>query len=323
MADIGREPSWRDGTDRAQLVLVAALAIAVAMVVLVVLLNGAIYTQNLAMRSPDAGGHDALQFRAASASAVAEILDDENGAEYDNHALVRRNVSDGVERYGQLAARSNLGTGGAYAAINESSLSLSDGWLLRQTDGSRNFTNRSGEESWTFVASTPAVRQYDITITDAAALFSTATPSTGAFNVTVRGNGGNEWRLYVYEDSGTKIAVKNGTGSVSTDVCTPSLEPRIDLTAGTVDGDPCPALEFGKGTSSPYNVSYRNGAEAVGTYNLTVDTTSVAGENFIAVGAGPSPYQVPAVYDVRFTLVYDTSALRYADSIRVAPGEPA
>ncbi|MEF8907354.1 MAG: hypothetical protein V5A13_05805, partial [Haloarculaceae archaeon] len=49
--------------DRGQIILVTAFALAVAFVALSVVINGAIFTQNLATRGDTAGGGDALQQR--------------------------------------------------------------------------------------------------------------------------------------------------------------------------------------------------------------------------------------------------------------------
>lgn len=320
MADIGAGAS-----DRGQLMLVAALTIAVGMVVLVALLNGAIYTQNLAMRSPDAGGHDALQFRDATVGAAGEIIDAENDAEYDSQDEVRANVTQGIERYDELVARANAGVA-TYAAIDESSLSVHDGTLLRQTDPARAYTSSGGATNWTLATSVPDIRAFSLVVEGG--LQSTSDPAREAFNATLVGSGGAEWSVYVYDDGGLTVGVRNATGPVNT-ACPGAYSATpvsINLTAGTVNGASCPALSFAAGTTAPHAVNYTRGARALGTYNLTVNTTpptaTVTSTSFNGPGPANSPYELPAVYDATFTLVYETSQLRYTDTVRVAPGEP-
>ena len=73
MADLSR-PATDGRRDRAQLMLVTALALAVVLVVLVLLVNTAIYTENLATRGVDVGADDALEHRAAVVDGVGGVV---------------------------------------------------------------------------------------------------------------------------------------------------------------------------------------------------------------------------------------------------------
>lgn len=313
--------------DRAQLLLVGALAIAVAMVALSLLLNSAIFAQNLATQDIDTGSHDAVQYRNTSVEAIKAIVDDETDEEYTGAGgttgqhKVSKNVTRSIKRYANLSRRASLSET-RYATINESTLSATNGTLLRQTDQNP-FESDGSDGNWTLSEGVSNIRRFSLVVESIEA---TSHPPNGdAFNVTLAGNsgGGDQWSVYIYQNGGTPtVSVKNGSDPVTTDVCSPgaSTPVTVNLTAGTVNGQSCPPLSFAEGTSSPHNINFTNGTNAEGTYNLTVDTTTgITGFN--PVGSG-QPYEVPAVYSVEADVLYETPRLRYNDTVRVAPGEP-
>jgi hypothetical protein len=183
-------------------------------------------------------------------------------------------------------------------------------------------TDASGTANWTMATGADDVRAFEMNTTGG--LESTALPETQAFNVTVRGSGGNEWRFYVYDNPAlpdAEIAVKNGTGALESNVCgglLPSGPPRVNLTAGTVAGSDCDKLVFAKGTTPPYDIEITYGDRAEGTYNATVNTTNVG--TFNGPGPASSPYEVPVVYSLSVDVVYRTPGLEYRARVRLAPG---
>lgn len=313
-----------DVADRGQVILVTGLAVAVTLVALVLVLNTAIYTENLATRSTGVGEDDAVEFRRAAVDGVGELVDRENAAEYESYEDgVERAVRTGTRRLGDLLARSRVASG----AVAE--LSVAEVWegkLVRQTDGSRALTAADGSPSWTLAGNAEEVRDFSLTV--AAEDLSGTGPDDG-FAV-VADDGSDRWRAAVYADGegdDVAIAVQNASdGGWTAGVCAGAVEDTgtatVDLTRGTVNGEPCSALAFGRGVETPYDLGYRNGDAAAGTYNLTLNTTgsaAVASDNFDSSG---SPYHVDAVYGLRLSLHYERASLTFADEVRVARGEP-
>jgi hypothetical protein len=99
----------------------------------------------------------------------------------------------------------------------------------------------------------------------------------------------------------------------------PSRFVTVDLTAGTVDGRPCENLQFAEGLSPPYEIRYRNGANATGTYRLVVNA-SVANDGDYATTGSPSVS--PAVYAATVEVTVQDPQLRYANHLDVARGKP-
>lgn len=329
----------RGGRDRGQLILVTGLAVAVTLVALVLLLNTVIYTQNLATRGAGVEDGEAVSFRQEVVEGVGGVIDAENREEYDSETKVEENVTAAVSRVDTLLSR-YYAESATVADVEAESLALTDGYLLRQTNASRNFSaaGNSAPVDWTLAedagdGSEAGVRGFQMTVSREN-LTDADSPPAG-FSVLLDGDS-NDWRMYVYDDNGDDgdsyegitVAVKNGSEDSPTAVCSVSgPEATIDLTAGTINGSACPELVWAKGVSAPYDVEFRSGDEATGTYGLTVATpdgtaTDVKTGNFAGPGDEESPRAVPAVYAAEVEIHFETPNLAFHTTLRVAPGEP-
>lgn len=325
MADLSR------GNDRGQLIMVTALVIAAVLVALVLLVNAAIYTENLATRTTDSGERDALGHRGAVVEGVGGVLDRENAAEYDDRDDLETNVTEGIETLGELLFQASLEDGAA-ATVNTSSMHLVDGALVRQTNGSRAFLNESAESDWLLASDVNRTREFTATVNRDNLNRTTADSPGSAFHVVLNVDGStDEWHAYVYENSNNDIAVavKNASETEALEVCSVDSDTAtVGFTAGTLAGEDCPGLDWANGLSDRYHVEFRNGDEAAGTYELTVrtqDEGSLATENLAdgtAVADPDSPYWVPTVYAVEVEVAYESSPLTYRAPLRIAPGEP-
>jgi hypothetical protein len=309
--------------------LVTALALAVVLVVLVLLVNTAIYTENLATRDADVGADDALEHRAAVVDGVGGVLDRENRAEYDSRAALETSVRGGVGALDSALAAAALDRG-VSARTNGSAATMVDGRLLRQTDDDREFTNATGTDAdWAVASDLNGTRRFDARVDRSSLAAGDESDVSDAFRVRVTGNTtGTEWRAYVYRDSGdVAVAVKNDTDPV-TEVCSANAaEATVSFTDGRLAGEPCPGLTWAGGVSDRYDVRYGNAENVTGTYNLTVRTADdgvVRTGQFndgTAVADPDSPYHVPAVYAVRLPVASDAPELTHGSTVRVAPGE--
>lgn len=310
-------------TDRGQLLLIAGFAIAVAIVALVLLLNTAIYTENLATRSVDTGESDAIAYRNAVQRslwpAVSEVNDGDNATRTERI----RNASDRVDRVAEMTARRHLLKGTAATVTNRT---YHNGTRLVQTDTNRTVTPTGAPTTanWTMASDTGDVRAAELNITGG--LESTTDPDD-AFRLVVVGDSGDEWRVYVYEDSMTgdpTIAVKNGTAPIDDGICAGQFTgpPRLNLTAGTVNGTDCSALAFGSGIDEPYDsLLIRYGNRTTANYTLTTNTTlsPAVDPNFDDSPTATSPYQVPIVYSIHADVVHKSAELTYRARIYAEP----
>lgn len=337
MAGLGsrfRERNSKEDEKRAQLVLMTALILGVALIALVLLVNAAIYTENLATRDPDVGDEEALAFEATVVDGVGGIVDRENANEYDTYDAVRTNASASVEVLNEHLERTRL-ENGIIASMNLSTATYSEGRLILHTNSSRNFTAADGTANWKLAENVSETRNYVATVKQDQLVSTNASnaSSDGAFTLILDGGTpSEEWHAYVYENqttNDTAVAVKPGNVSDpanAREVCSvDATNATIDFTAGTIDGRECSGLAWAEAIPDEYDVRYENGNNASGTYEATINGTD---SNLVDIGGlitentGTSPRFVPAVYSVRVQFTYRSPNLEYRTTVRIARGEP-
>ena len=306
--------------DRAQLILVTGLTLAVLFVAVVLLLNTVIYTENLATRGVDAGGAEAIEFRDSTAEDLAGILHREHrnrsGGDVstdfnESAAIYARTVADLRARDGVIARVNVTDTEpGHFVAQNETG------------SGFRNMTAPDGSAAnWTVVSGVSRTRNYRLTV-DSASL---SDDPADAFRIVADGSAEN-WSVRLSNGSAGAIDVRVRNATVD-DTVTVSHEGirnvTIDLTAGTVNGRQLPGPVWAGGVQSDdepydsYNVSYENGDNATGTYSFVVDERNGTSR----LGDSSRPYVVDGIYGVEVEIRHRTPELTYGDVIHLAPGE--
>jgi len=309
----GPSSETRPDRDRGQIILVTAFALAVAFVALSVVINGAIFTQNLATRGDTAGGGDALQQRQQAEQMVGDLLEHENGD-------VSPDAQDLEEAIRELSNASSYQQSVAGRAVDYTAVSTSDGTRVFQ-DNPGNFTNTSGTNNWTVAESVGDTRRFDIDVTDTGEL---EDPGDDPFAVTLTDpSSGDTWRMVLSEDSDITLTTTYVDGPDSfTRSCTVSdslTDVTVNVTDGSFAGEPCAALRFARNVSGgtdglgTYDVHFNNTENVEGTYSLTVNTT---------VGTSDAPNDKSVLYSATIDYTYRTANLVYETDIRVAPGEP-
>lgn len=329
----GRDGNRDDRTDRAQLILITGLTLAVLLVAVVLLLNTVIYTENLATRGVDAGGAEAAEFREGTAADVAELLDridwstSDPAAFESDLATYAATVRDHRRHDGVVTRIEGSTTPGAYVAQDN------DSRPLVPSEAHLNETNAIADEEWTLVENATRTRSYvlNVTVPDSGTIENDTLVESDAFRLTVEAaDGTDEWEMYVYRVGGGDTVVQVDGEERSTGDETV----RIDLTNGSVDGEPWDALVWADGVEddasetaarTEYEVRYDNGDTVEGSYAFVVDApdgvATASPDGPLRDASGESPYAVDAVYDARLTLGHHTPDLRFEDRVRVAPGE--
>lgn len=342
--------------DRGQLIIVAGLGLAVALVALALVLNSAIYTQNLASRNLESGAGDAVDARHDVVVGVGGLMDSVNDPTTDygtleteyQDAVVDWNV--GAGQFGALRGQSvrvETATDGAGSPIISHGVRVVDG------DDTTTFHPRDGTTTdWT-VASDVRVRNFRMTVTGVSAAPSDSgvedelddgTWTEGLFFYVDVDDG--RWRMAVYGDGSgnVKVGVYDGsTGEYGVCSITPAATPaRIDVGRGTVNNVPCEALESVGGQTGPYTVHYANADQVTGSYELTADrviegTSSEVGAftdetDRINYGnhcdgptyhgsGGGNPYVAPALYSSEADVSFGDGSVSYDSTVRVAADE--
>jgi hypothetical protein len=308
------------GNERGQLLLIAAFIIATSFVVLALVVNSAIFTENLATRDDVAGSQDALQHRHEVEQSVGAVVEDING---DTSPTIS-DADDQVEIIGRQ--------GGAQQAVRGRVVdvefdSIDTGTKIAQ-DEVGNFSNTTGfVPDWTVAEDVSNTRNFQINLTDNGELQTSA----NAFQIVVNGSSNNEWTVKVAENSSDPDKVDilvDRPGPPTTQTCTREFDEflRIDITGASVGGKPCPALDrhssgtplwFSSGVDAPYRIDFNSPGEIEGTYSLIVDDGADP-HNFLAIDP---PYSATAIYNLTVSYSYHTTNVGYETEIRVAPGE--
>ncbi|MFB6125051.1 MAG: hypothetical protein ABEJ59_03740 [Halanaeroarchaeum sp.] len=285
---------------RGQVVLVAALGIAVTFVALALVTNTVIYTQNLATRET-VDGVDPVAFQQSTADATADLLALANtyNASGDIDARFRADVAD----YSNASAIEVARNGHVATA---SVRSTTPGTRIYQ-DHPRNFTNGSAVTDWTVATDVTATRRFELNVTrenlsDGTPFTVIATDGTDTWTATIGGNATN-----------VTLTVDDGTPTT----CTVAAETTtVDLTRPALNGTTCDAPAFATGVGTPYDVQFSNGAQGYGRYVLFVDDgATVDGTNY----ASTLPDTAPALYDATVHVHVRRPDLDYATNVTVAP----
>ena len=275
--------------DRGQLLLVAGILLAVVFVALALLVNAAIYTDNVATRGGDSAG-EALEYQASVVGAVGELLDAENANDaHENRTEIRDSIRDGSEDISRIYAQNHLRRG-ATTAIDTEGMTFEDGLLIRES---------SVEDFEEWSANASAVRQFVIEL-------DTGNMTTNEpFRIDINGT---EVEVNKTED---ELIVRGGVEGIE---CTTDVAEtvRFDVTGERFDGEPC---RFGWPTlDDESQISLEDGTNGGGTYELTIrpsgQQTGLPGET------------IDTIYRVAVGLRIDTPDLRYGTTVHIAPGEP-
>jgi hypothetical protein len=288
---------------RGQIVLVAAFALAIVFVALALILNTAIFTENLATRETT-DTHDAIDFHHA-VTETADVLLRKTNADESTETTLARTYKTRISNYSD-AERAQAIAGGTLRSvvISESH----NGTRISQTTDAV-LENDSGNSTWKLAGDITDARRvvFNLSAVDSGETF--------GFNAT---NGSATWALSVV-DTGTDFEVTvdtphNGTSSRTI------ADSRVVIapTNGSIEGEEWPDLAFQTLFPDRYDLWIRNGSNATGTYQLFVDTR--AGDlDWPNYDDTTDPRKRPAIYNATLTLDLSRSDLDYRANVTVEP----
>lgn len=307
------------GRDRGQIILVAAFALAVIFLTLALVVNSAIFTENLASRSDTTGSDSALTNRAVVEQNVGEAV---ASANRNNPASLVSSVQANIQSY-QSQAGPQQATSGRLVSLSYDT----------ETFGARvayDGGQFSGGVGNSYTLADNIDKSSESNGTRAFKINATNLPNTysDAFVVQVGdGAAADEWVTRIWNDGGVVEVETTRDILGGTETCRisegPGDAPIIDLTEGTVNGEPCDALgtndagenyNFGAGAADGYRIEFVRANEIEGDFTVVIDTSPSD------VTAPSSPTN--ALYDVTVEYTYTTNDVRYVTDNRVAPGEP-
>lgn len=318
MADLSRETR---AVDRGQLILVTAFALAAIFLGLAIIVNSAIFTENLATRSENVESTEALEYRHEVTQFTGNLVEFANENNNSNEESIWRNVNDGIQDLNDYSGIQQARSGEAIALSLDSS---TNGSRIFQTDASAFESNESSGE-WTLATEITRTRAFEINASGFNSSEDFAIVANDTDNV-----GNDEWKLTI---SSSTLTVDRSSGD--SDSCSVGTVETVDVTAATVNGEVCPALQntkdgedlhFAAGIDNEYEIRFENPSDIEGTYRLVVDNKTInpsTNDNYAESGdPGSGPHVTPAMYSATVRLEYETPGLKYETDVRVAPGEP-
>jgi len=330
---------------RGQLLLVTALVLAVVFVSLSIVVNAAIYSENIASRQ-DPSGTDALQGRHETAVMAVDLLASVNRENNTDNATLGEGVRGGLDETDEFVRLERAKRGSLTNTTLQTS-SQNNGTIVYQNE-SRELTTANQSDAtpgnWTVVrnvnrrAGGNGTRAFTMNLTSISEDLRILVVDYGA-GTGLSVTSPDVWGLTVSGDvgAGNDITVEVDSPVSSTKNCTKTLDSghaEIDVTGGTVAGEPCDALRgsyrFAHGVGDRYNISVKNGDQATGNYSLVTRNTTAwkkaASDSDFQLNytkaSGGAPYARAAIYNTTVVYEYRSSELVYETKIRVAPGEP-
>lgn len=309
--------------ERGQLILVGGLALAVTLVAVALVLNAAIYTENLASRDDADRIDDANavrnDVRAGLVGAVEHVNDSESFGEQTDD--VNASMDEIENESGYYAAQD----GGSLSVGN---VSYEEGWRLAR-DSEGEFVSPNNNETTYPLVDNGTVREHSMNvskdsldeqgeITDA---ISNLTGDDNVFNATyTNSSSGVERSVFVYNESDeVTVEVYNESDDRVGSVCRASAGngyATVNVSDGTVGGSSCAALDFYDDLGATYDLEYGGTNNADGTYEVTANVTGGTAYTQHA------PDSSATILAAEATITYRSPELYYRTTIRYEPGGP-
>lgn len=321
--------------DRAQILLVTALALSVAFVVIALFLNSVIYTENLATRSEGIGQQEAASYEARTAASFGDLVSYVNYNRNDTESTLEAGLAAGQDNISNLSRRYAVDTG------HVTNVSLSDHReatrIAQYADDGFNDTN--GNWNWVVADDVPELRRFRLNVSRGTLNDVSVTSLTGSAYVNLTDDDGETWRVWIYRDTGlsptaTLVQVEDPSGSLSTP-CSDGTGDRthISISNASVAGEPCQSLEiFGDADfDRPFSVGFnqtnagspRPFDELInGSYELVIRKSVLSPPNDPYSGPNAFPETYPAIWDVTTRITFQSENLYVQRDVTAEPGPP-
>ena len=295
-------------SDRGQILVIVGLLIAVMLVALALVLNAAIFTENLSTRETT-DSEKPSAYAADTGSTVADVYNRTNDNDTRKAVYAKTSFNESLETW----ADSRSDTAAENGALFVADWTTHVGWRLEQTEN-RSFTpaDDDSKTEWTVADGVQNISAFELNV-NRTKLYNGA--NDAAFHVFLS-DGTDTWKVFVYRNGGGDIVV-SADDPTATPQCTRATNRAvIDVRSGTVARTDCAALDLPTSLDGKLSVEFRNvqdgsGTERVnGTYTLVVNGSDAiardAGghpERFNASGKMP-PTATAVVYAVRYDTRY-------------------
>ncbi|WP_096390419.1 hypothetical protein [Halopenitus persicus] len=314
--------------DRAQLLIVGAIGIAILLTVLALALNTAVYGEVYVAQTDDnlQDERGAIQYRHSVDRAVTGLIgaNPGNPPEYDD---LESDLRADVDRWNDLTKREHVADD-AVTSASITDVTFRSRIVQDETKSFATQSDRSNRSNWTVADDVSAVEAFELRVhDDSLASTDDCTPGGDCFTLEVEGGGGKTWRLFANttaSDAGVAVTVESSDGATTCE--TTESTASVNVTAGTFDdgaGTECSFTSFlDDDLDPPYTVRYANADNATGTYDLTVGGKIVADtiDADDRYGTSGSPRIEARIETATVAVEYRSPDLTYRTEFRVEGG---
>lgn len=309
--------------ERAQLILVGSIAIAVVLIGLTIVLNSAVFTENVAGGSSVGATGDVAEFDREAIRNVRSLVVRINhesvysgtgGGETTLKGDVRQNVS----AYSDVLAESYADSGSVYVNVTYEETGAIGNRIVQDDDA--NFSDNPGSDTWTLVDE-PFVLGWYVVNVDVQNV-----SQTDPFYLELTDASGTELNVSMQQTSDGELDVNASIagGNVSDVTCTPKNgRVLLDVLDGTSYTGDCSFNSTGY-LQRPYaELRVVDGENGRGKYDVVMNRTDTASLNGVPNCASVNePCRSIAAWSVNVTTVYETGSLSHERNREVTVYDP-
>jgi len=302
--------------DRAQLVLVGAIAIGLVLIAMTTVLNSAVFTENVARGSADEVAGDVQEFDRGAIRDVRSVALRVNHADeywidggHTGKSNLSTDVRSNVSSYSDLLAESYADTGSVYVNVTPQSVGMGTRIIQNEDDDFRDDPGLGvGNSAWTPV-SDPFLMGWFVMNVDVENV-----SKTNQFSLELTDSASNVLTISLRQTSDGALDVRsdiNG-GSVSDVTCDPvNGRVLLDVADGTSYTGDC-TFNSTEQLSPPYSqLEFADGEHGHGKYDLVVNRSDSSSFDAQPCVSGKEPCRSVAVWSVTFTTHYRTQSIGY------------
>ncbi len=291
--------------ERAQLILIGSIAIAVVLIGLTIILNSVIFTENVSQSDAIEVSGDVDEFLTETRRTTQDLALRVNHAEeYTSLSRLNSNLNQNFTNYSRVLGEAQADTGSLYVNISYEGEQTVGRRVVQSADD--NFT-KNGSDDW--------------------ALDSGGSKYVGWFAMNVDVDNVSEsdhYKLRITNTSGTTLAITlrrsvsgdllvNSTidgGHVSNATClTSNSRVFLDIIGGTALTSDC-SFNSTSHLEQPYSdIEFVNGSKAYGKYSVVVNDES--GLNVADCPDSTEPCKAPAIWEGTVSAIYETGTISY------------
>ena len=302
--------------ERAQLLIIAGVGLAILLVLMALALNTAVYGGVHVASTDDSLQEEraALEYQDAVERGLVELLPEVT--ETGDYGELETALDSEVANVTDLVNRQFMDDGIATrTAVSEPLFETS----VIHDNETRNFTNRGHQDTtWVVAEDVSNVSRFEMDVNDdELSHVGDCQSSEECFNITVNDGA---WHMAIWEQSGnTTIEYEYSGGGDKYDCDVPTA--TIDFVEGkSEDCEENNFVSFTEVLDPPYKIEYSDTGNVTGTYSLTVDG-KLDEDNFHGNETDKSPRIGAELVGVEVTVEYRTANLHYRNEIRLMRGE--